>query len=124
MAISVSAQSKSFATFKFVVGDAQRLPAGKTIWLKASINGKIYKGDKEKGEIEKTNIAPATIVTPLLVNKDFKVIIASDEFKRVTEESFSATINYDKGKSNVKSSETKQDDIKNQHSFFVLVSLP
>ena len=48
LAISVSAQSKNFATFKFVVGDAQRLPAGKTSWLKASINGKVYKGDRIK----------------------------------------------------------------------------
>ena len=77
-----------------------------------SITGKIYKGTKEKGEIEKTDIAPATIITPLLVNKDFKVIIAKDEFRRVTEETFMAQINYDKGKSNVKTSETRQDDIK------------
>ena len=49
-----------------------------------SVTGKIYKGDTEKGEIEKTDIAPATIVTPFLVNKDFKVVLCNDEFKRVT----------------------------------------
>lgn len=48
LAISLSAQSKNYATFKFVVGDAQRLPAGQTNWLKASINGKVYKGDRIK----------------------------------------------------------------------------
>ena len=82
-----------------------------------SITGKIYKGTKEKGEIEKIDIAPATIITPLLVNKDFKVIIAKDEFRRVTEETFMAQINYDKGKSNVKASETRQDDIKAYQTF-------
>jgi outer membrane protein OmpA-like peptidoglycan-associated protein len=82
-----------------------------------SITGKIYKGTKEKGEIEKIDIAPATIITPLLVNKDFKVIIAKDEFRRVTEETFMAQINYDKGKSNVKASETRQDDIKAYQAF-------
>lgn len=82
-----------------------------------SITGKIYKGTKEKGEIEKIDIAPATIITPYLVNKDFKVIIAKDEFRRVTEETFMAQINFDKGKSNVKSSETRQDDIKAYKAF-------
>ena len=42
------------------------------------VTGKIYKGTKEKGEIERTKIADATIITPLLVNKDFKVVYATD----------------------------------------------
>ncbi len=83
--------------------------------LKAT--GKIYKGTKEKGEIPETKIADATIITPLLVNKDFKVIIAKDEFQRVTEEEFTAVINYDKGKSVVKSKELKDDDIKAYEAF-------
>ncbi|MBL4862457.1 MAG: hypothetical protein JKY09_05505 [Crocinitomicaceae bacterium] len=82
-----------------------------------SVTGKIYKGEKEKGEIEQTKVADATIITPLLVNKDFKVILANDEFRRVTEESFMAQINFDKGKHNVKASEMKQDDIKAYEAF-------
>ena len=81
------------------------------------VTGKVFKGEKEKDEIEPIKIADATIITPYLVNKDFKVIIAKDEFRRVTQESFMAQINYDKGKSNVKSSEMKEDDIKAYQAF-------
>lgn len=81
------------------------------------VTGKVFKGETEKEEITPTVIANATIVTPFWVNKDFKVIIAKDEFKRVTEETFSAQINYDKGRSVVKSSEMSQDDIKALKSF-------
>lgn len=76
------------------------------------ITGKVYKGGKEKSEIDPIVVAKGTIITPLLVNKDFKVIIASDEFKRVTEEKQVAQINYDKAKSNLKASELKDQDIK------------
>lgn len=76
------------------------------------ITGTISKGGKEKDQIDPTVVAKGTIITPLLVNKDFKVIIASDEFKRVTEERAVAQINYDKAKSNVKASELNDKDIK------------
>lgn len=82
-----------------------------------SVSGTVYKGEKEKDQLEKTKIADATIITPYLVNKDFKVIIAKDEFKRVTEETFMAQINYDKGKSNVKPGEMNQKDIKDYEAF-------
>ncbi len=81
------------------------------------VTGKVFKGSKEKDQIEETKIADATIITPLLVNKDFKVIEAKDQFQRVTEENFSATINYDKGRSVVKSSELRQEDIKAYQDF-------
>lgn len=81
------------------------------------VTGKIYKGEKEKGEIEPTKIADATIITPYLVNKDFKVIYAKDEFRRVTQETFMAQINYDKGRDAVKGSELTQDDIKAYQEF-------
>lgn len=79
--------------------------------------GKIFKGEKEKGEIEQMKIADATIITPYLVNKDFKVIYAKDEFRRVTPETFMTQINYDKGKSNVKAGELTQQDIKDFEAF-------
>ena len=82
-----------------------------------NITGKIYKGTKEKGDIELTKIADATIITPYLVKKDFKVIVATDEFHRVTEETFSAQLNYAKGKSAVSSKELKEDDIKAYEAF-------
>ena len=81
------------------------------------VTGKIYKGEKEKGEIEPTKIADATIITPYLVNKDFKVIIAKDEFRRVTQETLLTIINYDKGRDVVKSSEMRDDDVKAMEEF-------
>ena len=76
-----------------------------------SVTGKVFKGDKEKGEIEKTKIADATVVTPLLVRKDFRIIYSADQFQRVTNEQQIAEINYLKGRSEVRSSEMKDDDI-------------
>ncbi len=81
------------------------------------VEGRVLKGLKEKDQLEKTKIADATIITPYLVHKDFKVIIAKDEFRRVTEETFGAQINYDKGRSEVKSSEMKDEDIKAYQAF-------
>ena len=81
------------------------------------ITGKIFKGDKEKDEIIPLKIADATIITPYLVNKDFKIILAKDQFKRVTQETFSAQLNYAKGKSKVTSLEMRQDDIKSFKEF-------
>jgi outer membrane protein OmpA-like peptidoglycan-associated protein len=76
------------------------------------VTGKVFKGGKEKeGKFTDTKIADATIITPFWVNKDFRVILAKDEFRRVTEESTSAQINYDKGKSIVKPGEMKDADI-------------
>jgi len=76
------------------------------------VTGKVYKGAKEKeGAFTDTKIADATIITPFLVNKDFKVVYAKDEFKRVTEQTYVAQINFDKGKSVVKPTELKDKDI-------------
>jgi tetratricopeptide (TPR) repeat protein len=76
------------------------------------VTGKVYKGDKEKeGQFEETKIADATIITPYLVNKDFRVIFEKDQFRRVTEETTLAQINYEKGKSNVRPAEMKDADV-------------
>jgi tetratricopeptide (TPR) repeat protein len=76
------------------------------------VTGKVYKGGKEKKDkFQDTEIAKGTIITPYWVNKDFKVIFAKDEFKRVTEQGYAAQINYDKGKSEVKTIEFKDKDI-------------
>ena len=70
-----------------------RLCLSQRFYLPAVFTGKIYKGEKDKGEMDPTKIADATIITPYLVNKDFKVIIAKDQFQRVTPETFVAQIN-------------------------------
>jgi tetratricopeptide (TPR) repeat protein len=76
------------------------------------VTGKVYKGGKEKaGKFTDTKIADGTIVTPFLVNKDFKVIYEKDAFKRVIEYSNAAQINFEKGKSIVRPNELKDQDI-------------
>jgi tetratricopeptide (TPR) repeat protein len=83
------------------------------------VTGKISKGGKVKDEIDPIEIAKGTIITPLLVNKDFKVVMAEDAFKRTTEQSYTAQINYDKSKSIVKPTELKDADIKALESWLV-----
>lgn len=85
-----------------------------------SVTGNVYKKDKLKGEIEKQKIADATIVTPLLVQKDFRVIIAKDKFQRVTPEQQVAEINYLKGSPRVRASEMRDDDIVSLDSFLTV----
>ena len=76
-----------------------------------TVTGKVFKGAKEKEQLDVIKIADATIITPYLVNKDFRVIYEADQFKRVTEEKEFAQINYEKGRSNVRPAELKDKDI-------------
>jgi Flp pilus assembly protein TadD len=78
---------------------------------KLTVTGHGSKGKKTK-EIDPTDIADATIITPLRIQNEDIALIGADAFQRVTEEVFSAQVNFAKGKSNVTSSEMKQDDIK------------
>ena len=82
-----------------------------------AVTGKVFKGDKEKAQIERTKIADATTITPMLVTKDFRVIYANDEFKRVTEEKMYSQVNYLKGKSDVRAGELKRDEVKALEAF-------
>lgn len=77
------------------------------------LTGKIYKGakSKEKGDLPSAKIADATIVTPLLARMTCTMCTQSDELVRVVDKSVNAMINYNKGKSLVKSQELKDDDI-------------
>lgn len=76
------------------------------------VTGKVFKGKKEKpGAFEDKKIADGTIITPYLVNKDYKVILEKDQFTRVTEQTFVAQINYERGKSVVRPGELKDKDI-------------
>lgn len=74
------------------------------------ITGSAKKGKKEI-EIEPVKVADGTIVTPLWVQPDDKALIGKDNFVRTTEETYSAQINYLKGKSDVRSTEYKDKDI-------------
>jgi outer membrane protein OmpA-like peptidoglycan-associated protein/Flp pilus assembly protein TadD len=75
------------------------------------ITGKIYKQTKEKDALPETKIADATIITPYLVNKTFKVLYEEDALVRQFEKSSEATFNFEKGKSDVRATELKDADI-------------
>jgi len=75
------------------------------------ITGVVSKGGKVKMSVPETKIAEGTIITPLLVNNDFKVVLEKDNFKRVTEKGYTVQLNFDKGKSIVKPVELKDKDI-------------
>lgn len=82
--------------------------------LKAT--GTVSKGKKSEA-IPETKIADATIITPLLVQPDDKVLIGADQFQRVTEQTYASQINYLKGRSEVRSEEMRQADIKGLEKF-------
>jgi outer membrane protein OmpA-like peptidoglycan-associated protein len=75
------------------------------------ITGKIYKQTKEKDALPETKIADATIITPYLVNKTFKVLYEEAALVRQFEKSSDATFNFEKGKSDVRATESKDADI-------------
>ncbi|MFM1946250.1 MAG: hypothetical protein RL207_533 [Bacteroidota bacterium] len=75
------------------------------------ITGKIYKQTKEKDALPEMKIADATIITPYLVNKTFKVLYEEDALVRQFEKSSEATFNFEKGKSDVRATELKDADI-------------
>ena len=75
------------------------------------ITGKIYKQTKEKDALPETKISDATIITPYLVNKTFKVLYEEDALVRQFEKSTEATFNFEKGKSDIRATELKDADI-------------
>ena len=75
------------------------------------ITGKLYKQTKEKGALPETKIADATIITPYLVDKTFKVLTEQDALVRQFDKTTTATINFEKGKSTVRPNEIKDQDI-------------
>lgn len=75
------------------------------------ITGKLYKQTKEKGALPETKIADATIITPYLVDKTFKVLTEQDALVRQFDKTTTATFNYEKGKSLVRPNEIKDADI-------------
>ena len=69
------------------------------------------KGTKVMDEILTDKIADGVIHTPCMLMTDDKVVAAEDNFVRVTQHTTGVTINYLKGKFNVRSNELKDQDI-------------
>jgi tetratricopeptide (TPR) repeat protein len=77
-----------------------------------TVSGRVMKGGVEKMITPSKKIADGTIITPLLVNKDFKVGSAKDNHQNVREEVYTAQINYLKGKSDLQKSEVEKESWK------------
>ncbi len=78
-----------------------------------TVSGKVMKGGVEKMITPSKKIADGTIITPFLVNKDFKVSSATDNHKNIREEVYTTQINYLKGKSDLRKTETEKESWKN-----------
>jgi len=61
--------------------------------------------------LPETKIADATIITPYLVDKNFKVLTEEDALVRQFDKTTTATINFERGKSDVRPNEIKDQDI-------------
>lgn len=81
------------------------------------VKAMVTKGKKDPEEFVTDKLADGTTITPYLLRNDDKPLIGKDEFVRTTEEQHFAQINYLKGKSNVRSTELRQDDIKDLEAF-------
>ncbi|MCI5056248.1 MAG: hypothetical protein MRY83_09075 [Flavobacteriales bacterium] len=68
---------------------------------------------KKSKDLPSVKAADGTIITPLLVKGDEKMIIAKDKFQRTKPYSTSADIHYVINSSRVNNKELRQDDIKN-----------
>ena len=71
------------------------------------ISGKVFKGLKEKMDLPELKIADATIITPLLVKKEFKMIFEDDAIIRSVDKTKTATIYFDRSQTIVKANELK-----------------
>lgn len=80
------------------------------------ISLKAYKGavgtkEKKKEAISSQKIADGTIITPYLVQPDFKVVNLTSDYIQTKTLTTSATINFDRGRSELRSNEMKDADI-------------
>jgi outer membrane protein OmpA-like peptidoglycan-associated protein/Flp pilus assembly protein TadD len=85
------------------------------------ITGKVFKGLKEKMVLPELKIADATIITPLLVKKEFKMIFEDDTYKFEEIKTKTATINFDRGQSLVKVSELNNQNMKDLTNWIATV---
>ncbi|MFN5736907.1 MAG: hypothetical protein ACK444_12750, partial [Flavobacteriales bacterium] len=75
------------------------------------LTGKIMKGGKVKDPLPEATLADATIITPLLVQREFQMMFQGVTLQRETAKSVTAEINYLKGQSEVRANELKEKDI-------------
>lgn len=94
------------ATFEETIAYTPEMEAADLI-----ITGKLYKQTKEKGALPETKIADATIITPYLVDKTFKVLTEEDALVRQFDKTTTATFNFERGKSAIRPTELKDQDI-------------
>ena len=80
---------------------------------------RVEKGGKEKLNDKTPKIADATIVTPLWLQDDDKVVYGEDKLVRKFDKVEKAQINYLKAKHDVRKSELKEQDILNLEKFMV-----
>ncbi len=103
---SIAFKAGGTATFEDVIAYDPSMEAADL-----KLTGKIYKGVKEKDALPETKIADATVITPLLVQPAFRMLMAEDKLVRSNQKSVSAEMNYEKGKSDVRANEIKDKDI-------------
>ncbi len=103
---SIAFKAGGTATFEDVIAYDPSMEAADL-----KLTGKIYKGVKEKDALPETKIADATVITPLLVQPAFRMLMAEDKLVRSVQKSVAAEMNYEKGKSDVRANEIKDKDI-------------
>ncbi len=84
-----------------------------------TVSGRVMKGGVEKMMTPTKKIADGTIITPLLVNKDFKVATVKDNHVNVREEVYTAQVNYLKGKSDLQAGELDKESLKGFEKWLV-----
>jgi tetratricopeptide (TPR) repeat protein len=77
---------------------------------------KAYKGaigtkEKKKETIDSKKLADGTIITPLLVQPDFRVVTLTQEYKQTKDFTTSFTINFDRGRYELRPNEMKDADV-------------
>jgi tetratricopeptide (TPR) repeat protein len=76
-----------------------------------TVSGAAFKKGKEKETFGPIKLADGTIITPYLLQNDVRVLIGKDKFVRVTQQTSTAQINYEKNKSDVRANELKREDL-------------
>ena len=112
-----SGQKISYATggtFSYTSEKFAYEPSMKVATVELKAQGAVKKKTKDFTPVK---IGDGTIVTPLLVRNDEKVIYAADAFVKSTPANQTANIYYVVNKSDVRASELKSDEVKNVQEF-------
>lgn len=77
-----------------------------------TVSGRVMKGGVQKMVTPTKKIADGTIITPFLVNKDFKVVSENDKHINVREDVYTAQVNYLRAKSDLQKEELDKASLK------------